>query len=207
MSNVLNARLTLRLNANWMRIGWSTVADAIVAMCSGESETPPALALDIDFERDKDGNPDFEKMASANPTKWEDWISLPIREWDMSIKTVRLNIRVPTVIVCPNYTSMPLKERRPTKQAIRERDNNRCQYTGQELTNRTASLDHIRPRSLGGPDTWENLVLAHRDINSRKGNKLNHEAGLTLLKKPVAPRPIPLCELIKENKVPEHQFF
>lgn len=31
------------------------------------------------------------------------------------------------------------------------------------------SFDHIRPRSRGGPDTAENLQLAHAKCNWRKG--------------------------------------
>ena len=34
------------------------------------------------------------------------------------------------------------------------------------------SFDHIQPRSKGGPDTPENLQLAHAMCNWRKGNRV-----------------------------------
>jgi len=205
--DIINAKIVRRLNANWMRIGWSTVAEAVVSLCGGDSDSPPALAMDIDYERDAEGNPNYEKMTQAVPTKWDDWIKLPVRKGDLSIKTARGEIRAPTVIVCPRYAGMPMKELRPTKSGIKMRDKNRCQYTGAELTNATFSLDHVLPRSKGGKDTWENLVACHKDFNTRKGNKLNKEIGAKLLKVPVAPRAIPVCELITEIRHPDHQNF
>lgn len=207
MNNIVDAKIVRRLNANWFRIGWSTVAEAIVSLCGGDKNSPPALAMDIDYERDADGNPNYEKMIQAIPTKWEDWIKLPVRKGDMSIRTAHREIRVPTVIVCPRYFGMPIKELRPTKNGIKARDKNRCQYTGVELTNATFSLDHVLPVSKGGKDSWENLVACHKEVNGRKGNNLNKEIGLKLLKVPAAPRPIPVCELITEVRHPDHQHF
>ena len=34
------------------------------------------------------------------------------------------------------------------------------------------TLDHIRPKSRGGPDNIENLQLAHALCNKRKGNSM-----------------------------------
>lgn len=41
-------------------------------------------------------------------------------------------------------------------------DGNRCQYTGALLRPDEGSLDHVVPRSRGGPDTWENLVWSDK---------------------------------------------
>ena len=59
------------------------------------------------------------------------------------------------------------------------------------------SLDHVVPRSRGGPDTWENLVWAAKNVNQRKGNRLPHEAGLKLLSVPRAPKELPVTALIR----------
>ena len=56
-------------------------------------------------------------------------------------------------------------------------------------------------------DSWENLVAAYRDINTRKSNRLNSEAGLVLVKKPVGPRPVPLALTVKGVYLPDHQWF
>ena len=44
------------------------------------------------------------------------------------------------------------------------------------------------PRSKGGPHTWENVVAACRPCNTRKEDRILHETGLILKKKPMAPR-------------------
>jgi 5-methylcytosine-specific restriction endonuclease McrA len=207
MAEILSARIVLRLNANWRRIGFATVAQAFTSLTGGDQSNPPALALDIDYELDENGKPNFEKIISAVPRNWDEWQYVPIRDGDMTISTINQKIRVPTIIICPKFAKMPVKKLRPTKQGIRERDGNKCQYTGKNLTNKTASLDHVLPKSKGGQDTWENLVLCHRDVNSKKGNRLNDEAGLTLLNRPIAPKPIPVCELIRDIKHPDHAFF
>lgn len=38
--------------------------------------------------------------------------------------------------------------------------------------NNYPSIDHIYPLSKGGTHTWDNIQLAHRSCNSRKGNAI-----------------------------------
>ena len=49
------------------------------------------------------------------------------------------------------------------------------------------NLDHVIPRSKGGPHTWENVVAACRRCNTRKEDRLPHEAGMALRRTPIAP--------------------
>lgn len=207
MAEILNSSIVLRLNANFQRLGYSTVAEAFTAMMGGFAGSQPYLALDLHYEVDGEGKPLYDQLKCFYPVSFEDWLKLPIRPWDMTINSPRQRIRVPTVVMCPHYNKMPMKERRPTPSAIRARDDNRCQYTGVPLTNKTFSLDHVVPKSKGGKDSWENLVAAHKDINSRKGNAFNHEVGLKLTKQPRALKPTPLCVLVQENKHPDHLHF
>jgi 5-methylcytosine-specific restriction endonuclease McrA len=170
---------------------------------------PPALALDISYDVDQYGMPILEKPKSFDSVDWESWMKLQPRPGDLDkvVHTSKRIIRVPTIIVCSHFTQMPMREQRPTPSAIRRRDGNRCQYTGEELTNTTFSLDHVVPKSRGGKNTWGNLVAAHRRVNSAKGNQTNAEAGLALLKKPAVPRPVPLCNLFLEVKHPDQRHF
>lgn len=50
---------------------------------------------------------------------------------------------------------------------IKARDNHECQYCGStaEESGAPLQLDHIVPRSQGGPDTAENLVVSCRSCN------------------------------------------
>ena len=102
------------------------------------------------------------------------------------MKTMRGPIRVPTVIVAVNFAKVPKKRPKLCSRTIRERDGNRCQYTGKVLKPEQGSLDHVVPRSRGGKDAWENLVWSSKDVNAKKGNRLPQEAG-----KPSADRDFP----------------
>ncbi len=82
---------------------------------------------------------------------------------------------------------------------IRERDGNRCQYTGVLLHPDQGNLDHVVPRSRGGRDTWENLVWSSKHVNARKGNRLLHEAGLKLLSVPRAPKELPVSVVLRNT--------
>ena len=209
MSNILKIPSVLRLNACHMRLGWSTPQEAFCMLMGGKDGEPPALALDIHYKYDEFGVPILDKMESFDQLEWEYWMMLEPRRGDLDsvIHTSKRIIRIPTVIVCTNFHTMPLKDQKPTKAGIRRRDGNKCLYTGVTLTNSTFSLDHIKARSRGGRDEWTNLASCHKDVNSKKGNKTNEEAGLRLLKKPLAPKPIPLCVLVSENKHPDHYHF
>jgi 5-methylcytosine-specific restriction endonuclease McrA len=57
------------------------------------------------------------------------------------------------------------------------RQTNICALCGKAIENLShASIDHIVPRSKGGPDSLKNLQLAHSWCNSQKGNRV--EPGL-----------------------------
>lgn len=193
-----------------MPIGMQTVKKAIVAMTGvegGRNSTPPALAMDIEYELDKNGEPDTEKVIYMNPTKWEDWIKLPVRSWDFCISTITKQIRVPTVIIEAHFKDMPLKKARCTKYNIAERDQWRCQYSNQKLTKSTMTIDHVIPRSRGGNNHWTNVVTCHKDINLKKGNKLNSEINYKLIKKPTEPMPQTISSSIKEIRHVDWQHF
>ena len=115
------------------------------------------------------------------------------------MQTVRGQIRVPTVIVAVNYAKVPKKRPKLCASAIRERDGNRCQYTGRVLHPDEGSLDHVVPRSRGGKDAWENLVWSAKEVNQRKADRLPHEAGLKLLSVPRAPKELPVSALIRNS--------
>ena len=180
MNDILNQSIVLVLNRNWQAINTRTPTDAFCQMA-----TNVATALEIEPEN------------HIRPVSWEEWITLPIREQDNAIQTVRGPIRVPTVVVAVNFAKVPKKRPKLSARSIRERDGNRCQYTGKLLRPDEGSLDHVLPRSRGGKDAWENLVWSCKEVNARKGNRLPHEAGLKLLNVPRAPKELPVTALIR----------
>jgi hypothetical protein len=62
-----------------------------------------------------------------------------------------------------------------------ERDRWRCRYCGEVVTATTATLDHIVPRSLAGPNTAENLATACLTCNSIKSGRTYEEAAPGIL--------------------------
>jgi 5-methylcytosine-specific restriction endonuclease McrA len=190
MNDILNKSIVLVLNRNWQAINTRTPADAFCQMA-----TNVATALDIDGD-------------SIRPVSWDEWLTLAIREQDNAVQTVRGAIRVPTVIVALNFARVPKRRPKLCAKAIRDRDGNRCQYTGKLLRPDEGSLDHILPRSRGGADAWENLVWAAKEVNARKGNRLPHEAGLRLLSVPRAPKELPVTALIRNAAgIPDWDLF
>jgi len=96
-----------------------------VAAISGPDPWSPPDGTDSPYPKAQE-----LRRVDIRPVTWEEWIRLPIREQDEAVRTVRGAIRVPTVIVVVNYAKVPKKRPKLCARSIRERDGNRCQYTG-----------------------------------------------------------------------------
>src|SRR5215217_1857451 len=70
----------------------------------------------------------------------------------------------PSVVRLSYFVKVPYQARVAlNRRAVFARDGHRCQYCGAAAEN----IDHVIPRSKGGPHTWENVVAACRPCNSR----------------------------------------
>lgn len=157
--------------------------------------TDVVTALDIDGE-------------SMIPMRWAQWIKLTVRDQDNAVRTPGGLIRVPSVIVLSRFAKVPKHRPKFSARALWTRDNSRCQYTGKELKPGEGNIDHILPRSHGGKTSWGNCVLASREVNSRKADRLPEEVGLRLLKSPTAPRELPSTLFIRNTHcIPEWRHF
>lgn len=205
MDDIANKLLCLKLNKHWQVIDQTLVCDALVDLAGGIN----SYALDIEYAVKENGEVDFSTPVVTRPVGWDEWITLPIRSWDFSIRSVKLKIRIPTILIAKNYEGMPhLKFKDiPSTEQVRIRDRDICQYTGRKLSKHEISLDHVIPVSKGGKNTWENLVITSKEINSKKGNRFNHELGLKLIRKPVKPLPIPRYNLILEARHKDWELF
>ncbi|WP_309081229.1 HNH endonuclease [Zhihengliuella sp.] len=91
----------------------------------------------------------------------------------------------PSVILLHRYIKIPYRgPATVTRRGVLRRDGYRCAYCGRNA----ATVDHIHPRSLGGADSWENLVACCLDCNGRKGNRTLSQLGWKLKTRPTAPR-------------------
>ena len=87
----------------------------------------------------------------------------------------------------PSQTRNTQKKRSRSKKRrlLHEQQNGMCKYCEQEVTLAEATLDHVRPRSMGGTNELSNLVLACPTCNVAKGDKWGNEldAWLVLIRK------------------------
>ncbi|MEW4489621.1 HNH endonuclease [Thalassoglobus sp. JC818] len=121
------------------------------------------------------------KSALGEKKEHEDWI-----------RAVNFEIQVPRVIRLTTYDRVPRNAVKFNRRNIFLRDGHRCQYCGNRYSSPRLSLDHVIPKSRGGPETWENIVCACLKCNVDKGGRTPQEAGMRLLQQPIKPKRSPL---------------
>jgi 5-methylcytosine-specific restriction endonuclease McrA len=117
------------------------------------------------------------------------------KEDDDWVRTVSSEIQVPRVIRLLYYERLPKQTVKFNRRNIFARDHNQCQYCGKKYPTSELSLDHVVPRSQGGPNTWENIVCACVKCNVRKGGRTPEQARMHLIAKPVKPRRSPVISI------------
>lgn len=209
--SILNKQIVIKLNKSWVGYDIMTVRDAVVFLASELHGEKPGFAIDYEVVTDENG---VQSITYANAVAWEDWVKLPVRECDLSIgvgpdpsTSKPRSIRAPLIVICAHYNKVPEKRPRLTRQAILERDGYTCQYSGAKLPKGQLNLDHVQPRDRGGRDSWENLVACDKTINSRKGNRLNSEVGLKLIRDPKAPKSTVKILRAEDAKHPSQKPF
>ena len=122
------------------------------------------------------------------PLTFEQWIErTDLPEVTRMIKTAGRPVPAPDVIVLKKYGARPPMKVGFNRQNLFKRDVYTCQYCGVNLPGSKLQVEHVLPRSRGGPTTWENTVAACDSCNSRKADKTPAEAGMRLRSKPAAP--------------------
>jgi 5-methylcytosine-specific restriction endonuclease McrA len=187
----LDKTTVLVLNKNWQAVGVKSPA-ATFAMLM----TDTATGLDI------------RGLDHMVPVRWSEWVNLPIDENDDFVQTVNKKIKIPKVIILSKFDRVPKKRPRFSQKNIWIRDNFTCQYTGKRLRPGEGNIDHVVPKSKGGPTNWDNCVLACKDINAKKADATPEEAGLRLLKKPEPPKELPVFHYItNKHNIKEWEIF
>lgn len=158
----------LVLNRLYQPVNITTVRRAFALLYQGT-----AKAIDKEFQTF-----DFDSWAA---------LSAEVNEGDF-IHTVARSIRVPRVIILQVFERFPRLHVRFSRQNIYMRDKLTCQYCAKRFPRSDLNLDHVVPRSRGGRTTWENVVCSCVTCNLKKGSRLPHEAGMSLLRQPSRPR-------------------
>jgi 5-methylcytosine-specific restriction endonuclease McrA len=90
---------------------------------------------------------------------YDDWI----------VHSANWETAVPSVMILKDYEKRKTSIRY-SKHNVFLRDGYVCQYCGDDVSKKTATLDHVLPVSHGGKTTFENTVTACGPCNANKGN-------------------------------------
>jgi 5-methylcytosine-specific restriction endonuclease McrA len=116
------------------------------------------------------------------------WLPLSVIPWEEAVKYIVLEkatvlefyddwivhsanweTPVPAVMILREYEKRKTSIRY-SKHNVFLRDGYVCQYCGDDVSKKTATLDHVLPVSHGGKTTFENTVCACATCNANKGN-------------------------------------
>ena len=193
---------TLVLNRSWIPINVIDAFEAVQKVFKGR-----ALAVDTSTYAVYD----FESWVLT----WDDAIrTAKVAEEQRVVRSEGMSFVLPEVVVCTEYRGFGFKENRNKPKFSRRnlylRDKNTCQFCGRKFNTEDLTMDHVVPKSKGGPVSWTNIVLACWPCNSRKGNKTAAEAGMRLIRRPFEPKagdlklnPVDRLRMRLGPKVPE----
>jgi 5-methylcytosine-specific restriction endonuclease McrA len=130
-----------------------------------------------------------------------------VHDLDRVLSSPKWELRMPSIIRMLYYIRRPMQKVALTKKNVLLRDDYTCQYCGIR-GERMMTVDHVAPRSRGGPSTWENLVCACMRCNNRKNNRSPQDANMSLKRRPKTPKYIPWIQ-IRRNTFPDewHKFL
>lgn len=172
-------RPVLVLNRLWQPVHTCSVKRALKLLCLGHAQVVQT-----------------EGEARYQTHDIGSWVEYSVTERSLAadefIHSVTVALRVPKIIVLAIYDRLPRKEVKFSRQNVFLRDKHTCQYCAKTLPVGKLNLDHVLPKHKGGKMSWENIVTSCVPCNTRKGNRLPREAGMTLLREPREPRWRPL---------------
>jgi 5-methylcytosine-specific restriction endonuclease McrA len=110
-----------------------------------------------------------------------------IEHGSWELRSESATVSRPIVIRLIVYVRVPrdAHRRKITRRAVFARDGWTCQYCGSRAN---LTVDHVIPRSKGGPSSWENIVASCAPCNRRKGDRLPRQAGMHPRHAPRVPR-------------------
>lgn len=98
-------------------------------------------------------------------------------------------IPAPTVVRLLYYVQAVRRRILLNKKNVLLRDEYRCGYCGRKEQS-VMTVDHVIPKSQGGPSTWQNLIACCYRCNQRKRNRTPEQAGMPLQWNPCRPKHI-----------------
>ena len=190
MSNVLH-RPVLMLDKDWIAYDITDVEKAILKTLSDRSR--------------------FLDPTSSNLHNLDSWIEAWKHDQRLEkvpisniIHCPNVNIVVPEIMVCKEYSSSKMRYKKHTgkirynKDYIYTRDKFQCCYCNKRKVRKDLNVDHVIPQGQGGITSWENCVLSCYTCNTKKANRTPEQAGMKMHYQPTVPHNL--------NKLPIHRI-
>lgn len=154
-------------------------------------------------------NAEYEPLASVQVKRA---INLIIADKAVSLdnsprlfRSERMVVPVPYVAMLVDASAEVRKPRRSvfSRRGVLVRDNFTCAYCG----NRGTTIDHVVPRALGGPNSYENCVAACFSCNQKKADHTLESLGWKLRFTPSAPSWYTVAAHRLPNNSPEREAW
>lgn len=99
----------------------------------------------------------------------------------------RSELHLPPIIACSGETAQHGLTPALSNRTLFRRDDHFCMYCGNQFADAMLTRDHVIPVSLGGENTWQNVVAACQRCNNHKGGRTPEQAQMELLAVPFTP--------------------
>lgn len=190
-----------------MPMGCLSLKKALITLFSSENGLDMAAQyLQIEYDNDENGNPDFMSPNLMQPINLEDFLKLPIRDFDIPVSTSKMVVRAP-VIILSRSKKIVMKKLRPSIQTLYDIYGGRCIWTNEVISKNQASKEHLKPRSHGGDDSFSNVVLATKKLNHERGNTPIEKWKYKMKYQPKEPLPMPWASTLKSVPREEWKYF
>lgn len=159
----------LVLNKNYLAIHVTSWKKAITLLYTGHAQ-----ALD-------------EKLNTYNFEEWAE-VSKMIKDYPNGYaRSASMEIAIPEIIILTIYNRLPKVDVKFTRSNIYKAYGYKCCYCGNKFDTKDMNLDHVIPKSKGGGTTWNNIVLACIECNTKKADKTPEEVGFKMHYHPTKP--------------------
>ena len=115
--------------------------------------------------------------SHGNIHDWSSWIANDhhLDESHPALRSVDTLWAIPTIVIVPGYFGHSKKKGKAQARAINLRQlyyiyDGECQYCLKKIPYTSATRDHLVPRSKGGGNADDNIVLSCKKCNTKKSN-------------------------------------
>lgn len=114
---------------------------------------------------------------------FQDRVSVIAEYDDWEVSSPSITIKVPAILMMHEYQNIS-KNVRYSSSMIKLRDEYKCQYCGDDCSHdhTLLTMDHVKPRKIGGKTSWDNIVAACFKCNNEKADTITSKPKIMPVK-------------------------